>query len=258
MKNKLEGIITTEEVEKLEELLKQAGLTEEQTASILKESVVSKATEPVLVVDSTLVHQVFKDYKDHTGVELNPSENVNDFVETLEKNPNELKVHQRGLAEVDPSIKQLIPYTIIRNGEGKIMVYKRESGGGEGRLHDKYSIGVGGHSNPITKEELGLTREPTFLEMMAENGNRELEEELTISGEKEVTTLGLLNDDTNEVGQVHVCYLQECKVTGEVSVSEEEQDILKIVGWYTEEELQAMVKEHNFETWSELIINEFK
>ena len=53
----------------------------------------------------------------------------------------------RQAAEIDPSLKQIIPYLVLRDGDC-IFLMKRTRAGGDARLHDLYSIGVGGHLNP--------------------------------------------------------------------------------------------------------------
>src|SRR6476659_9151746 len=53
----------------------------------------------------------------------------------------------RSGVEDDPSKKQIIPYLVLRDGEG-IFLMKRTRAGGDERLHDRYTIGVGGHVNP--------------------------------------------------------------------------------------------------------------
>src|SRR4030042_1667445 len=53
----------------------------------------------------------------------------------------------REAAEKDPILKQIIPYGVIRSMEGKVLTYRRTKSSGEGRLHNKASIGIGGHIN---------------------------------------------------------------------------------------------------------------
>jgi len=110
-------------------------------------------------------------------------------------------------AEVNEDEKQLIPYVIIRRGD-EILAYKRSSKSKEGRLHNKWSIGVGGHINPsdaaIPVKSINL-----LLSMAMQ---RELTEELNW-GDYEICTInnleefGVLYDDSNAVGRVHVGYV---------------------------------------------------
>lgn len=108
----------------------------------------------------------------------------------------------RGAAEDDPSHKQLIPYCIfrVRDGQGtRYLNYTRGKSGGESRLHALISMGVGGHINPVDQREdhLGLDTYMAGVE-------REIDEELIINGAHSNNIVALLNDDSNEVGRVHL------------------------------------------------------
>lgn len=100
---------------------------------------------------------------------------------------------ERERAEDDPSFKQIIPYAVVRHGEA-IFLLRRLARGGEKRLHDRLSIGVGGHVNRECDEPSGWIR--AGLE-------RELSEEIRGGGRLDIRALGLLNDDSDEVGRVH-------------------------------------------------------
>lgn len=104
----------------------------------------------------------------------------------------------RAAAEEDPSHKQLIPYCIFRCGN-RILHYTRGKAGGEARLHAKISVGVGGHVNPIDTGD-GRTGPEAYHAAVT----REIEEELHLPEEHEHRIIGLLNDESNPVGQVHL------------------------------------------------------
>lgn len=95
-------------------------------------------------------------------------------------------------------------------------------------------------------------------ELLAENSTKELNEELEFNTDIDIEVIGLLNNDTDDVGKVHVCYLQTGIVDSQenVKVNPLEADILEIVGWYTKEELLEMSESHTFEAWSKIIIDE--
>jgi len=97
---------------------------------------------------------------------------------------------RRGDAENDPSWKQVIPYVALRDG-GDIFLMRRSRAGGDVRLYDRYTIGVGGHVNPEDGGVLGGLR-------------REWAEEMAAGFEPEFRPVGLLNDDDNAVGAVHL------------------------------------------------------
>jgi predicted NUDIX family phosphoesterase len=97
---------------------------------------------------------------------------------------------RRGEAENDPSWKQVIPYLALRDG-GDIFLMRRSRAGGDERLHDRYTIGVGGHVNPDDGGVLGGLR-------------REWAEEVAADFQPDFVPIGLLNDDDNAVGAVHL------------------------------------------------------
>ena len=68
---------------------------------------------------------------------------------------------------------------------------RRTRAGGDARLHDRWSIGVGGHLNPGDGDLLGGLR-------------REWDEEVVAGFVPDFRLVGLLNDDTTAVGQVHL------------------------------------------------------
>lgn len=160
---------------------------------------------------------------------------------------------ERDYAERTPSLKQVIPYSIVvRNGE--ILCLRRTKRGGEVRLHDKLSIGVGGHVNPVdlpAGARRGFGSGPR--DPLAAATHREVaEEELRIAGPYRVRRVGLLNDDSNPVGAVHVGLVQVIAVDGPVEVREVDQ----LEGSFaTRDELRAMLGAGaNFESWSSLLV----
>lgn len=108
----------------------------------------------------------------------------------------------RPAAEVDTSLKQLIPYVVFRAGTDKgpaIFSYQRSGKAGESRLHQKYSIGIGGHINPCDGNHADSY--VAFQQAM----HREINEEVDLgAGILTTTYFGLLNDDSNQVGEVHL------------------------------------------------------
>ena len=99
----------------------------------------------------------------------------------------------RPLAEESPRWKQLIPYVVVRDGD-LIFLMERTDAGGDPRLHRKASIGVGGHLNPVDAGQ-----DPLSVGL-----RREWAEELDADWEPNFRLVGLLNDDTNPVGSVHL------------------------------------------------------
>ena len=114
--------------------------------------------------------------------------------------------------EKDENFKQIIPYCILSSG-GAIFRYKRGKKTGEKRLQALESIGVGGHISLSDERPLLGGAEETYQEAM----RRELSEEIVIETPYQERCIGLINDDTSEVGRVHLgivhlFHLEEPKV----------------------------------------------
>lgn len=144
----------------------------------------------------------------------------------------------RPVAEEDSSFKQLIPYVVVRDGQ-LVYLMERTDAGGDARLHGKASIGVGGHLNPVDEGYDPLT----------DGLRREWAEELVADWEPEFRLVGLLNDDSNPVGSVHLGVVFEVEAAGRpVEVREHE----KLSGRFaTEAEVRAAWD--RMETWSRLV-----
>lgn len=144
----------------------------------------------------------------------------------------------RPAAEADPSLKQLIPYVVVRDGETVFLMHRTDAGG-DARLHGKASIGVGGHLNPVDEGDDAL---------MA-GLRREWSEELEADWDPEFRLVGLLNDDSNPVGSVHLGVVFEVEAAGRpVDVREHE----KLIGAFADaDELAASWD--RLETWSRLV-----
>jgi predicted NUDIX family phosphoesterase len=153
---------------------------------------------------------------------------------------------ERSVAERTPSWKQIIPYTLVQSGE-RILLTRRTKQGGEARLHDKHSIGIGGHINPVDLEHSTQVRDP-----LPAGAAREIAEELEVRGKYELRAVGLLNDDSNSVGAVHVGVVHVMRVEGSVEVREKEQLEGRLVTAAELRELAA--RGANLETWTKLLL----
>ncbi|MBN1443179.1 MAG: NUDIX domain-containing protein [Planctomycetes bacterium] len=114
----------------------------------------------------------------------------------LERMAHRGRFAARRSAEEDPGLKQIIPYGLVTSGD-RVFLLRRTRGGAEARLHDLLSLGVGGHVNPQdgAPGRGGEILERAFL--------RELEEELVVDSSYRLRVAGVLNDESNAVGQVH-------------------------------------------------------
>lgn len=146
---------------------------------------------------------------------------------------------RRGAVEDDPSLKQIIPYVVVRRGE-TIFLFRRTDRGGDVRLHHRYSIGIGGHVN--RSDVAGVDPIEAALA-------REAEEELVFQRPWTARLVGVLNDDRNPVGRVHFGLVYEAHTDGEVSVRE--TDVL--AGAFVP---VSVVREQydRMETWSQLVM----
>ncbi|MBT8035993.1 MAG: hypothetical protein KJO21_00485 [Verrucomicrobiae bacterium] len=144
---------------------------------------------------------VTRDLFDRLGAFQGINTDVDQYLPAL-LNPENNFFMDRAAAEDDPSHKQLIPYCIFRvkSATGtRYLHYTRGKSGGESRLHAAVSIGIGGHINPVDQREdhLGMQTYMAGVE-------REIDEELNIGGDHTNQIVALLNDDSNDVGQVHL------------------------------------------------------
>jgi len=149
----------------------------------------------------------------------------------------------RPQAEKDPSFKQLIPY-VIMTCNGKYLSYVRGKRAGETRLVAKRSIGIGGHINPTDDMPLFGNFYDTYLAAV----QREVAEEVSIETKYKDRVVALLNDDSNEVGQVHLGIVHLWTLD-EPKVNRKEQMITQM-GFMSIPELQLV--RGTMETWSQI------
>lgn len=151
----------------------------------------SKDDEQVLVCDTSVFQGIGGLFE---GVNLNWLPYYKEIIE--KKN---CWFERRGDVEDAPARKQIIPYCILYS-HGKILCYTRGKSGGEGRLHDFLTFGIGGHINPIDGE---VNDYPYFKSVY-----RELNEELQIVCPiYHFGMMGIVNTEENMVGKVHVGFI---------------------------------------------------
>jgi predicted NUDIX family phosphoesterase len=195
------------------------------------------AGEQVLVVPRALLEELGL----FEGIR---TENLTAAVERL-LDPENHFFMDRAAAEEDPSHKQLIPYCVFRCGD-RILHYTRGKSGGESRLHAKISVGVGGHVNPVDTGG-GKTGPAAYHAAVT----REIEEELDLPDAHTHRIIGLLNDDSNPVGQVHLGIVHLVELKSEAVSSREEA--LADLGFLPLAELYGPRFE-DLETWSRFCI----
>jgi len=148
----------------------------------------------------------------------------------------------RSEAETNPDFKQLIPY-VIMSCDGKILSYVRGQRAGETRLIGRRSIGIGGHINPT--DEMPLF-DSDFFDAYLAAVEREVAEEVTIECGHHDRVVALLNDDSTEVGKVHLGIVHHWRLDAPI-VNKREQMITQMT-FMTPEELHAV--RESLETWS--------
>jgi len=194
--------------------------------------------EQVLVVDRRVVEEV--------GIFHGLAFDVERYLDKLFA-PGVLRFMARSAAETDPSFKQLIPYVIMSH-QGKYLNYVRGKRAGETRLVAKRSIGIGGHINPVDEMPLFTAEsyEPTYLNAV----EREVAEEVSVEAGHTDKIVALLNDDSNEVGQVHLGVVHHWALDSD-KVTRKEQMITQMT-FMTPAELNEV--KDSLETWSQLCL----
>ena len=191
--------------------------------------------EQVLVVERKVIEQV--------GMFDGLAFDVNRYLERIFV-PGVPRFMPRPLAEHDPSFKQIIPYVIMTH-QGKYLSYIRGRRAGETRLVAKRSIGIGGHINPIDADN------STLFAYLYENYlaavQREVAEEVTIDTSHTDHVVALLNDDSNEVGSVHLGIVH-CWKLAAPKVARREQMITQMAFMTADELLETR---DTLETWSQ-------
>jgi len=151
----------------------------------------------------------------------------------------------RPVAEEDPDRKQIIPYILLQTADGsQTAVYNRQ--GSEERLHDLWSVGIGGHINPIDRE---MGEQTHFDEILLSGMERELDEELIQRPKADKAQFaGIISEDITPVGSVHlgaVFRIQTQSPQSYVSGPE-----LHRFTWHP----TVSLKKLNMELWSELAL----
>lgn len=161
----------------------------------------------------------------------------------LDKNNNSFQ--PRAQAETNPDFKQIIPYVVVTDGKS-ILHYVRGKKAGEQRLVAKGSVGIGGH---INDEDHSLFADG--MQAFQDAVEREVREELSVQGVFDAKPVGLINDDSTEVGRVHFGIVHLLFRTPD-KVKKNEQVITQ-VEFVPIEELKA--KREQMETWSQLCLD---
>ena len=153
----------------------------------------------------------------------------------------------RKQAENDPTHKQIIPYALLAFRD-KVLFYVRGKKAGEQRLVAKGSIGIGGHMNQDDESLFNFAIDEAAYRAGVE---REVNEEIKIDTKFDDKIVALINDDTTEVGQVHLGIVHVFKLA-EPKVEKREAMItgLAFLG-----KNELMARRDSLETWSQLCLD---
>lgn len=151
----------------------------------------------------------------------------------------------RGQAETDPTHKQIVPYALLACGD-KVLHYVRGKKAGEQRLVAKGSIGIGGHMNDGDESLFALDEDAYRAGV-----EREVNEEVKIDTKFDDRIVALLNDDTTEVGRVHLGIVHVFRLA-EPKVEKREAMITNLA-FLTKDELLA--RRDSLESWSQLCLD---
>ncbi len=153
----------------------------------------------------------------------------------------------RATAENDPTHKQIIPYAILACGD-RVLHYVRGKKAGEQRLVAKGSIGIGGHLND-NDESLFAWDEAAYRAGV----EREVNEEVQIDTPFEDRIVALLNDDTTEVGRVHLGVVHVFQL--EKPEVQKREAMITNLAFLTKSQLEE--RRENLETWSQICLDHF-
>lgn len=148
---------------------------------------------PVINIDE-LILVVKKEFLFESG----PFQGVQeiDFQNYLSLIKNNQEFLPRSLMEQDFRYKQIIPYLIFTHNN-KLFIMQRKAKASETRLANKYSLGIGGH----------IRQEDMSTDSIIDWAKREFHEEVDYKGNLEIEAIGILNDDSNDVGRVHLGFI---------------------------------------------------
>src|SRR5689334_17760738 len=192
--------------------------------------------ENVLVIKRSL----FDELGGFHGLNFNPRK----YLEAMLSRGNNFFL-SRSKAEQDPTHKQIIPYVLLTHA-GKVLHYIRGKKAGEQRLVAKGSIGIGGHMNE-SDESLFALDEAAYRAGV----EREVAEEVSINSKFEDQIVALLNDDSNDVGKVHLGVVHVFKLA-DPNVEKREAMITNLA-FLGQDEL--VKRRDSLETWSQICLD---
>lgn len=151
-----------------------------------------------------------------------------------------MEFHERtNELELDDSLKQIIPYFLVRKGD-KYLTALRKSKTGDVRIHGARLIGFGGH-----------LKASDIQGAMKDWLKREFAEEIFAEKVLDIRFLSLLNDDNDPTGisKVHIGLVFEIVADGDISILE--RDKFENDEFLSVNELAEKASE--MESWSRIV-----
>lgn len=191
-------------------------------------------SEMIMVVDSNTVNSAFGEDSEKI-IRTTEAE----FTKTIEK----YCFIPRDEAETDMTYRQIISYCLIVCGDD-IFVTRRTKKQTEARLHNRHSVGIGGHISLIDCSSDSIVNQGM---------NRELLEEVDIQSPYTCDFFGIINDNSSEVSLVHtgVCYIIRLE---EKKCTVKETDKMEGV-WVNRTEIDSHWE--YMENWSKILLNSY-
>ncbi len=139
--------------------------------------------------------------------------------------------------ECDFTVKQVIPYAVVSDSADRMLVYRRR--GAETRLHDLWSLGIGGHVNDADCVPSG------FRETLFSGLRRECYEELGTEV-NDFSLIGIINEERTDVGRAHIGIVFRIRLPHKPPASDELKD-WRFAG-------HDRLSSYDFELWSLLAL----
>lgn len=166
-----------------------------------------------------------------------------------------LSMQDRATCETNPAYLQFIPYVVVQDHKGNIYSYVRGGSGGESRLHDQHSIGLGGHVDSMPSAAIDvnvpLHNEAVLSAHLKLEAVRELEEEVGLKVDVgRIEIMGLLVDATTPVQEVHLGVLCRLLLKEGEELGSAEEDVIVAGKFYAPKDLATNYL--HMENWSKL------
>lgn len=173
---------------------------------------------------------------------------------------------ERDYMEHNSHYKQLIPYLLLQRGSGdetRVLCYQRRTKHTEKRLGGLWSVGFGGHIEPLDRDDDQVRTNGLVLATAL----REMSEETGLNpGADALTLTGFINSDSEDVSSVHFGVVFKVDLGG---LPDTDEEILQLVSaqaephqarWIPARTLTTMTEPNagpdggSFENWSAIAV----